>query len=639
MASVNSDHNNAPRRSGRDESITSESRKQSPKRTVVQPLDLKKTQSSKTGKAQTTDRDTKPKRLPVVLQDDIVHSSGYEELGDQVLNSIPVTASSSSQSSASQRPPSPSRRHSSKLPSHQYSVTAPSSPRHIDDITPIDAPLRSGNAVQNHSRKSGSYSRAHSVDYTNYSGAVPTHYNGRKSFHHESPQSLPSRRPSYAHQRHSSTATASSARRLSHFTFESPHAGTPAYSYSPEEYNVDESHIPEGDSELDIPSSMGMPNLQMASNAVMKANLRSGDPYQELSRFLDNVNGMLSSLTLSIPHLQLLCDRYRTIQDKLLEYNALVEVNRTQEEVIEQKEKQILSLKEKLNQMATMHSAEGNRLRNKIGSLEAEVRIFNDIIAAKNNEIQELATNFEEEKEALRSEGEKWGAANGEAFLEEKLELLEKHDAEIEILEEGHYVRIKEIEEAHAIEKSNMMKSYESKIKDLEERHQTEVNEIFEKKASEVNEVHRQVALQLENNHAAKLTALKDAHGLEMRTLESKFYAKLETLKVDVGKRRLDLEKAHAAEKKLREEEFQKERGLWIAEKEQLEGQIKYLQYEKNTTAFTHGAERSSLLEKVQSSEQLTRQLEEENERINDVLKRIGDADWGEEIKGRGDGF
>ncbi|KAF8426252.1 hypothetical protein EV426DRAFT_20875 [Tirmania nivea] len=634
MASVNSDHNNAPRRSGRDGSITPDSREQSPKRTVVQPLDLRKTQSSKTGKAQTTDRDIKPKRL--MLQGDMVYSSGFEELADQVLNSIPVTASSSSQSSASRRPPSPPRRQSSKLPTHQYCVTAPSSPRHIDDITPIDAPLRSGIAPQNYSRKSGSYSHAHSVDYTNYSGAAPTHQNGRKSFHHESPQSLPSRRP---HQRHSSTATASSARRLSHYTFESPHTGTPSYSYSPEEYNVDESHIPGGDGGLDIPSSMGMPNLQMASNAVMKANLRSGDPYPELSRFLDNVNGMLSSLTLSIPHLQLLCDRYRSIQEKLLEYNALVQVNRAQEEAIEQKERQIFSLKEKLNQMVTMHSAEGNRLWNKIGGLEVEIRIFNDIIAAKNNEIQELASIFEEEKESLRSEGEQLGVASEEAFLEEKLELLEKHDAEIEILEEGHNARIKEIEEAHAIEKANMMRSSELKIKDLEERHQAELNEIFEKKASEMNEIHHQVVLQLEKNHSAKLATLKDAHGVDMRALESKFYAKLETLKVDVGKRRADLERAHAAEKKLQEEEFQKERALWIAEKEQLEGQIKYLQYEKNTTAFTHEAEKSSLLEKVQSSEQLTRQLEKENERINDVLKRIGDADWGQEIKSRGDGF
>ncbi|RPB24721.1 hypothetical protein L211DRAFT_807271 [Terfezia boudieri ATCC MYA-4762] len=633
MARVNSDGNNSPGKSGCDGSMISESREQSPKRTAVQSLDLKKTQ---TGKAQTTNRDIKPERLPVMFQEE---SSGYEELADQVLNSIPVTASSSSQSSASRRPPSPPRRHSRKLSSHQYSVTAPSPPRHIVDITPIDVPLRSGNAAQNYSRKGGSFSRAHSVDYTNYSGASPTHQNARKSFHHESPQSLPSRRPSYAHQRHSSTTTASSARRLSHYTFESPHAGTPSYSYSPEEYNVDESHILEGDCGLDIPSSMGMPNIQMASNAVMKANLRSGDPYQELSRFLNNVNGMLSSLTLSIPHLQLLCDRYRSIQDKLLEYNALVEVSRAQEEVIEQKEKQIFSLKDKLNQMATMHSAEGNRLRNKIGSLEAEVRIFNDIIATKNNEIQELASKFEEEKEALRSEGEKWGAVNGEAFSEEKLELLEKHDAEIEILEEGHHAMIKEIEETHAMEKANIMKSYESKIEDLEERHQAELNEVFEKKASEANEIHRQVALQLENSHAVKLAALKDAHRVEMRTLESKFYAKLETLKVDVGKRRADLEKTHATEKKLREEEFQKERDLWIAEKEQLEGQIKYLQYEKNTTAFTHETEKSCLLQKVQSSEQLTRQLEEENERINDVLKRIGDTDWGQEIKGRGDGF
>jgi len=633
MAGVNSDHNIAPQWSERDGSISS--REQSPKRTVVQPLDLKK-QPFKTGKTQTTNRDIKPK--PRILQDDMVHSSGYEELADQVLNSIPVTAPPSSQSSASRRPASPSRKHDSKLASHQYSVTAPPSPRHIDGAISVDAPSHSGNVAQNYSRKSGSYSRAHSVDYTNYSGVTSTHQNGRKSLHHEGPQSLPSRRPIYVNQRHSSAATASSARRLSHYTFESPHAGTPAYSYSPEEYNVDESLMPEEDSGLGIPASMGMPNLQMISNAVMKANLRSGDPYQELSRFLDSVNGMLSSLTLSIPHLQLLCDRYRSIQEKLLEYNALVEVNCAQEEMIEQKEKQIFSLKEKLNQMATIHSAEGSRLRNKIGSLEGEVRIFNDIIAAKNNEIQELASKFEEEKEALRREGEKWGAANGEALLERKLELLERHDAEIEILEEGHHAKIKEIEEAHAREKENMMKSYESKIKDLEERHQAGLNELLEKRASEVNEIHRQVALQLENNHAAKLTALKDAHVVEMRALESKFYAKLETLKVDVGKRRADLEKAHAAEKKLREEEFQKERALWIAEKEQLEGQIKYLQYEKNTTAFTHEAERSSLLEKVQSSEQLTRQLEKENERINDVLKKTGD-DWGQEIMGRGDGF
>lgn len=570
----------------------------------------------------------------------MVYPTGPDELADPVLSSFPAAASSSSQSSASRKPPSPSRRRSSRLSSYQHSATAPPSPRHNNVIAPIDTstPHHSSNVANNHSRKSNSYSRSHSTDYTGYSPVVPTQQSDYKSFH-ESPQTTASRRSSYFHHRQASAGTASSRRGLSQHTFDYPNTDTISYSYSPEEYNRDGGHLLDEEGESEIPMSMGMPNLQMASNAVMKANLRSGDPYQELSRFLDNVNGMLSSLTLSIPHLQLLCDRYRSIQEKLLEYNALVEVNRTQEGVIEQKEKQIFSLKEKLEQMATIHSAEGSRLRNKIGSLEAEIRIFNDIIAAKNDEIEDLASRFEEEKELLQREREQWGAVNGEAFEEEKIELLEKHEAEIEILEEGHQGRIKEIEESHFIEKRKMIEAYESKIKGLQETHHAELNVILEEKSNELDHLHRQVSLKLENNHAVKIAALKDAHSADMRALESKFYAKLETLKVDVGKRKAELEKAHAAEKKLLEEAFQKERTIWLDEKEQLEGQIKYLQYEKNTTAFTHEAEKSSLIEMIESSKQTSINLEKENEKVNALLKKIGESDMGQEIKGRGDGF
>lgn len=607
-------------------SITS--REPSPRRTTAPRLNLKKPrsengQSPSTGKGH-TDRDhLKPKRL--VSRDDMpVRGDEYEDFADPGLTSrASVPASSSSHSGVSRRR---SNRHPGVAP-------VPPSPRHngIGIVTPIDTPSRLTNAANNsyngHSRRNSAY-RSQSSDYN------PEHQNGhRPSFHHETTP----RRLSYPHKRQSlTTTTTPSNRRMSSY-FDSPTTGTMPYSYSPEEY-IDDAHMVD-DGGSDMPSSMGMPNLRMASTAVMKANLRNGDPYQELSRFLDNVNGMLSSLTLSIPHLQLLCDRYRSLQETLLEYNALMEVNRAQEEMIEQKEKQVFSLKERLNQMASIHSAEGNRLRNNLGALDAEIRILNGIINSKNSEIEELASKFDDEKILLKRETGAVEAAGEEAINKEKLALLQMHEEQSRLLKEEQEARIKDIQAAHVSEKAAISETYESMIKATEVKHEMELARFHEQRSSEVNDIHHSIATQLENNHAIKVAAIKDSHAVDIRSLETKFLAKVDSLKKEFLRKKAELDEAHATEKKRREEEFGKERVLWETEKEQLEGQIKYLEYEKKTTAFTHESEKNSILEIVQNAEQASRKLEKENERMGNLLKRMGDIEEGQEIKGRGDGF
>ena len=637
MATVRPEHHGTSRRSDKADSIALE--EQSPtSRVEIQPLNIKKFRSESSPNGTVTDQGRDLKQKHPVLEDDTFQPPRYQdrEVANQVLSSIPATATSSLQSSTSRRPTSPSRRRSMRAPSHLHSVTVSSPPGNNGETTPVNTP-RSTNGAHNIHRRSNSYSRSSSFDYSSYSPASVAQQSNQKSFQQETTISTVPLRPNYPHQRQSSLSSAA-ARRLNNYTFDSPVPESTPYHYLPGDDNAEDSQYLDGGGP-ETPVQMGIPNLRIASNAVMKANLRSGDPYQDLSLFLDNVNGMLTSLTLSIPHLQLLCDRYRSLQEKLIEYNALAEVNRAHEEVVEQKEKQILSLKEKLDQMASIRSAEGNRLRNKIGSLEAEIRIFNGIIASKNGEIEVLASKLNEVKERLKIEGERWATANGELLAEEKLELLEKHEAEIEILEEGHQAKVTELEESHFVEKSKMIDSYESKIVAMQNRHRAELNEIRERKSAELKEVHHQVASQLENDQKAKLSELKDSYALDLRALESKFYTKLDTLKVDVGRRKAELEKAHAAEMKNQLEEFEKERALWVIEKEQLEGQIKYLQYEKNTTAFTHETEKNSLAELVEIAEQASRRLETENERLNVLLKRTNDAEGEQEMTSHGDDF
>lgn len=628
MATVGPEQNGSSRRSDKAESIRL--REQSPPSKIeVQPLKIKKLrpESSSNGTATDRGRDLKQKRP--VLEDDTFQPPRYQ---DREPANQTLTTASSSQPSTLRRPTSPSCRRSTRVSSHLHNVTASSPPRNNGETTPV----RSTNGAHNIQRRSNSYTRSPPFDYASYSPASVAPQINQKLFQQDASPSTASRVPN---QRHSSISSTSARQLLSQYTFDSPRAGPTPYNYLPGDDNVEDSQFLDGDGGPEMPVQMGIPNLRIASNAVMKANLRSGDPYQDLSLFLDNVNGMLTSLTLSIPHLQLLCNRYRSLQEKLVEYNALAEVSRAHEEVVEQKEKQILSLKETLNQMTSIHSAEGNRMRNKIGSLEAEIRIFNEIIVSKNDEIEKLASRLNEEKERLKSEGEDWATANGELLAAEKMELLEKHEAEIEILEEGHQANVTELEGAHLVEKTKMIDSYESKIIAMQDRHRAEINEIHEKKSAELKEIHHQVASQLEDNQKAKLSELKDSYTLELRALESKFYTKLDTLKVDVGRRKAELEKAHAAEKKNQLEKFEKERALWVIEKEQLEGQIKYLQYEKNTTAFTHEAEKNSLVELVEISEQASRRLETENERLSVLLKRISDAEREQEMTGRGDDF
>lgn len=634
MATVKPEYNASSRRSNNADSIALG--EQSPASKVeIQPLNIKKLRSEPSPNGTATDRDRDLKQKRPVLEDDTFQPPRYQDR--EPANQILPTPTTSSQSSTSRRPTSPSRRRSTRVSSHLHNVTASSPPRNNGETTPVNTP-RSTNGAQNVHRRTNSYSRSPSFDYASYSPASVTLQSNQKSFQQEATPSTAFRRPNYP-QRHSSISSASARRLLSQYTFDGPRTESPQYHYLPSDENVEDNPFLDEDGGPETSVQMGMPSLRIASNAVMKADLRSGDPYQDLSLFLDNVNGMLTSLTLSIPHLQLLCDRYRSLQDKLIEYHALAEVNRAHEEVVEQKEKQILSLKDKLNHMAGFHSAEGNRLRNKIGSLEAEIRIFNGIIVSKNGEIEVLASKLNEEKDILKGEGEHWASANGELLAAEKLELLEKHEAEIEILEEGHQANVIELEEAHLLEKARMIDSYESKIVAMQDRHRMELNDIHEKKSAELKEIHDQVASQLENDQKAKISELKDSYALELRALESKFYTKLDTLKVDVGKRKAELEKAHAAEKESQLEEFNKERALWVIEKEHLEGQIKYLQYEKNTTAFTHETEKNSLVGLVEISEQASRRLETENERLNVLLKGINFAEGEQEIIGRGDDF
>ncbi|KAF8467790.1 hypothetical protein BDZ91DRAFT_126921 [Kalaharituber pfeilii] len=588
--------------------------------------------------------DPKPKRHSMLKPDMLYSMSEYEE----IMPPDPVLASSAPASSSSLS--SPARRRRIMRLSSQFSST--SSPHDDTGIsTPSGTPTRANTmpAPHNHSNGKNNHHSSHVSDYT--SAGYSATENGHKSYKHsESPKGTP-RKPSYPHQRHSST-TSLSGRRHSHYTFEAPSIGTIPYSYSPEEY-VDE---PEADDDAtsDIqPSTFPRPStFPMASTAVLKPNLRSGDPYKELSRFLDNVNGMLSSLTLSIPHLQLLCDRYRSLQDKLQEYTALLSVTRAQEAAITQKTKQVESLRQKLDQMASMHSAEGNRLRNRIGTLEAEIRVFKDIVKEKDREMEELARRCEEEKETLRREvgmrlpSAKASVESGEDGDEEtatitksQLEALAKHEVEAQILRERHEAQLTELEAAHAAEKASIRQIYESKIAVLEQKHSAELSTILEERATELDSSHRQLAQQLENNHQLKISALKDSHAVGLRSLESRFHSKIESLKSEFQKRKKALDDAHRAEKQKMEAKFKEEREVWVAEKEQLEGQIKYLQYEKNTTAFTHEAEKNTLLEMVENAEEQGKKLERENERVTALLKKIGEAEEGHEIKGRGDGF
>jgi hypothetical protein len=270
-----------------------------------------------------------------------------------------------------------------------------------------------------------------------------------------------------------------------------------------------------------------------------------GDPHSNLDGIIQRAQGVVTSLTLSIPSLQQLCDRYNAVNDELQRYYQIAAEQDKDIEELQAKERQLEALKENMEQNLQMNTAEINRLKLKIADLEFEVKRLNASIEGKEKERVAFEEKFNQEREALEQEFQKWKEETLTAHDSEKASLVQGHDAEKILMEKAFVVEKRSLEDIHSAKTMDLETTHADKVKDLEVGHETKLREL--------EELHEAKVQDLEVSYAAKVKQVEELFAEEKKGMQDLFVEE-----------KKDMENVFAAEKLRVQEEFASEKQQMI---------------------------------------------------------------------------
>jgi DNA repair exonuclease SbcCD ATPase subunit len=273
------------------------------------------------------------------------------------------------------------------------------------------------------------------------------------------------------------------------------------------------------------------------------------DPHDNLAGIVERAGGAVSSVSLSVPYLHLLCIRHRALLDELDNYGRVLDEQALRFQDLQHKERQLFELRKNVDQLTATNSAQTNTLRNRIGDLELEAKRLKEVTRCMEQDGRDFRERVEKQEQIINHEFEEW---KGQAFIEHEVAVMEAQEEWEQILMER--------DAAHHAAMLQTTEEYNISLDEIRHRILRR-NNLVTAYALTIQSLHRQ----LEDEKAVLHRSFDEKHSLlvafksEKEALQDSFIAKTTAAKNKFLSQKQGLKNDHAKEKLSMTEGFQNE--------------------------------------------------------------------------------